>query len=175
MKFRNSILLLISMCVLCMFGLLMTNEIRKMHEDSVHASWSVDRYQTTQKSLNFDGLGLVPGGEVSYKLKLTPMASVYADLIMKFNEDATAQDSPLKNYAWVKILVDDELVIDELLADVFDTSFQYKKEGKKIVEDKPFYIEVIFYMPIDVEANEVKNAETKFDLLVTVENQDVDG
>ena len=43
MKFRKAIVLLISMCALCMFGLLLTSEIRKLHNDSVVTEQFLDQ------------------------------------------------------------------------------------------------------------------------------------
>jgi hypothetical protein len=152
-----------------MFGLLMTNEIRKMHEDSVHASWSVDQYKTTRKEFSFDGFMVVPGGKDSYTLRLTPVASVVADLIIDFNEDQSklTENELLRNHVTVQVKVDDKIVIEGLLAEVFANPY---KQKKSITEKKPFYIDITFSLPEDA-GNEFKNAHIYFDLVVTVENQ----
>ncbi len=172
MKFRKAIVLLISMCALCMFGLLLTSEIRKLHNDSVVTEIIIDgRVEHTE---NFRGFMVVPGGSDEYRIKCIPVAGVYADLIIDFEEDETKaeQNKILKNNARVQIQVDGEVVIDELLATLFESD-PYE-QVKRTYERKPFYIDVIFYLPENV-GNEVKNTTVDFDIVIVVEKQEIMG
>ncbi len=166
MKFRNSIILLISMCVLCMFGLFMTNEIRKRSTD-----WQliVDGVAVSQETMVFDGFMVVPGGSDEYTVRVTPVASVNADLIISFSEMENAENSPLKDYTKVAVSVKGKQVFDDkLLADLF-TSDDYK-QVIQIEEGEPFDIDIKFYLPEDV-GNEVKTKTVDFYVYLTIENQ----
>ena len=95
-------------------------------------------------------------------------------MIIDFEEDETKaeQNKILKNNARVQIQVDGEVVIDELLATLFESD-PYE-QVKRTYERKPFYIDVIFYLPENV-GNEVKNTTVDFDIVIVVEKQEIMG
>ena len=74
----------------------------------------------------------------------------------------------LKNFAYVKIISNGDVVCDKLLATVF--------EDQDVVlpvdfnEGKNTEITIVYYLPIDV-GNEAKNAEAAFELLLTASNE----
>lgn len=166
MKFRNSIILLISMCLLCMFGLFLTNEIRKRSTD-----WEMIVDGTTsQEQLLFNGFMVVPGGSDDYTLKVTPVASVYADLIIDFEEMENSVNTPLKDLARVSISIKGEQVVDKLFSELFEGD-PYKTVIK-VVERVPFTVDFRFYLPEDV-GNEAKNTSIDFYIDVTLEKQKI--
>ena len=165
MKFRKAILLLISMCALCMFGLLMTNEIRKRS-----TGWNliVDGVSVSQETMDFRGFMVIPGGSDEYTVRVTPVSSVYADLLIDFNEIENSINAPLKDYARVSISIKGEQVVDKLLSELFEGE-RYKKV-LKIVEGQPFDIDIRFYLPEDV-GNVVRNTTADFYVDIVLENQ----
>ena len=167
MKFRNSIILLISMCLMCMFGLFMTNELRKRD-----TKWEliVDGRSVASEQMEFSGFMVVPGGSDNYTLRVTPVSSVYADLILDFDEMDGSVNTPLKDYTRVAVSVSGEQVFDKLLSEVFEG--EDYKQVIKVVEGKSFDIDIKFYLPPEV-GNVVKNTTADFYLTVTFENQTI--
>ena len=169
MKSRKGIILIITMCLLCMLGLLMTNGFRKMHKDSVKAEIIVDNVIVSQEILEFKGFMVVPGGSDDYRVKLTPSASVVADMMIDFEEISSVENASgvkLKDCARVRISVDGEEVIDCLLAEAFDGEAYMQKI--KLKERKAVYLDVEFYLPIEI-GNEIKNTSVDFYLIVKLE------
>ncbi len=169
MKFRSAILLLISMCVMCMFGLLMTNEIRQRS-----TSWDlvVDETTVAKKTMDFNGFMVVPGGSDEYVVRVKPVASVSADLIIDFTEMENTINSPLKENARVKVAVRGKELFDELLVTLFEDD-EYKngyKEKLQVQEGQSFNIVITFYLGEEV-GNEVKNTTADFYVDITLENQ----
>ena len=117
------------------------------------------------QSVEFKHLGLVPGEECEYTVKLEKSDADEYDLNLDFVE---IEEKTLKNFARVKIIASGETVFDELLATAF--------ESEDIVlhvdfnEDKKTEIKLVYYLPIEV-GNEAKNAEAIFDLLITASNE----
>lgn len=175
MKFRKAIILLISMCLLCMYGLLLTSEFRKMHRDSVKAEIIVDNVIVSQEVLEFKGFMVVPGGSDDYRIKLTPVAGVIADFSINFTEVSSIENATgvkLKDRARVRISVEGEEIIDDLLANVFDSDAYEMK--LKLQERKAFFVDVEFYLPLEV-GNEIKNASVDFFITIVVEKQRIEG
>lgn len=117
------------------------------------------------QSVEFERLGLVPGEECEYTVKLKkPNADEY-DLSLSFVE---TEEKTLKNFARVKIIANGEVVSDELLATAFES------EGTVLhvdfIEDKNTEIKLVYYLPIEI-GNEAKNAEAIFDLVLTASNE----
>ena len=173
MKFRKAIILLISMCLLCMYGLLLTSEFRKMNKDSVKAELIVDNVVVSQEVLEFRGFMVVPGGSDDYRVKLTPSVGVVADFSIDFQEVSSIENATgvkLKDRARVKISVEGEEIVDDLLANVFDSE-AYKKV-LKLQERKAFYVDIVFYLPLEV-GNEIKNASVDFYVTIIVQKQKI--
>jgi hypothetical protein len=99
-----------------MFGLFMTSEIRKRNTD-----WEIIADGTvSQEQMVFNGFMVVPGGSDDYTLKVTPVASVYADLIIDFEEMENSVNTPLKDLARVSISIKGEQVVDKLFSELFE-------------------------------------------------------
>lgn len=117
------------------------------------------------EKIEFENLGLIPGEECEYVLSLKKGEKNSYDLNLKFTE---LEEKTLKQFARVKIIFKDEILHDELLADVF--------EGDDIVvhvdfeKEKKTELKIVYYLPIDV-GNEAKNAEAIFELLLTSKNK----
>ena len=69
--------------------------------------------------IEFDGLGLIPGESCEYEIKLKSEHSREYSLEFDFVEGASSMT--LKNFARVSIISDEEVVYDELLANVFES------------------------------------------------------
>lgn len=120
------------------------------------------------ESVQFEELAMIPGDSLEYIIKLKSNDINNGYFTLDFAEISEAEERSLKDFAYVKILIDDKVICDELLSERF--------KGKDIV--LPFDIankantelKVIYYMPIDV-GNEAKNAEAIFELRLTAENE----
>ena len=115
------------------------------------------------QTIPFEKLGLVPGDSVTYDLYLSTTDGPTKKVYLEFYE---VQDSPLKDFVRVRILVNDEEICDELLGDLmdsgkvdFDTDLSVGSECK---------VTIIYYMPEEV-GNEAANAEAWFDLSITAQ------
>ncbi len=118
------------------------------------------------ETIQFENLSLVPGESCEYVVKLKGDNAKKYDLSLDFVD--TDQEKTLKNFAYVKIIANEEVICDELLADAF--------ENEKIVlpvdfdEEKNTELKIVYYLPIEV-GNEAKNAEAFFELLLTASNE----
>ena len=77
------------------------------------------------------------------------------------------EEGTLKHYARVKILANDEVLHDELLATAFENDnivipIDFRK-------DKNTELKIVYYLPLEV-GNEAKNTEAVFELQLTASN-----
>ena len=121
--------------------------------------------EETAETIRFDGLALVPGDSREYKVELTGKRAVQYSLRIDFAETG---ESPLKNFAYVRILSGDEVLCDELLA----TAFEQEELVLPVDINKEINTELtfVYYLPLDV-GNEAKNAVADFDLLLTANKE----
>lgn len=126
---------------------------------------NVQLQEGTTETVEFENLGLIPGEECEYVLSLKKGEKNAYDLRLKFVE---LEEKTLKQFARVKIIFNEEVLHDELLADVFDgdelTVHVDFDSGKKTE------LKIVYYLPIEV-GNEAKNAEAIFELLLTTNNE----
>lgn len=106
--------------------------------------------------VNFQHIGLIPGESCEYKIKFKGREDVVLNL-----DFIEKEEKGLKNFAYVRIVSEDKIIFEELLADAF--------ESEEIVLPVSFYkdlnteLTIIYYLPAEV-GNEAKNAEADFDL-----------
>ena len=106
--------------------------------------------------VSFRHIGLIPGESCEYKIKFKGKE----DVILEF-DFIEKEEKSLKNFAYVRIVSEDNVIFEELLADAF--------ENEEIVVPISFYkklnteLTIIYYRPDEV-GNEAKNAEADFDL-----------
>lgn len=147
--------------VLLMTWMLTTEEERNVIQLNVSDMSESGKTQ----SIEFENLGLVPGEQCEYTLKLKSDNAEKYDLKLDFVE---TEEKTLKKYARVKILANGETVSDDLLADAFE------KEALVLpvdfTENKNTEISIVYYLPIEI-GNEAKNAEAVFDLHITATNE----
>lgn len=117
------------------------------------------------QSIEFEGLGLIPGGECEYTIKLEDSGSDKYDLTLNFVE---TEEKTLKNFARAKIIANCEVVCDELLATIFEKEDIILPVDFK--ENINTELRIVYYLPIEV-GNEAKNAEATFELLLTASNE----
>lgn len=115
--------------------------------------------------VEFENLALTPGGSSEYNIELKQSGADNYMLTLDFIETA---ESPLKEFAYVRIVSDDQVVCDKLLANAFeDESIVLPVDFRK---DQNTKLTVIYYLPIDV-GNEAKKAEAFFKLQLTAGNE----
>lgn len=118
------------------------------------------------RSVCFKNLCLLPGEESKFTLILSSEYAQEYRLRISFSDlDPTLQ---LKDYAYIRMEKDGEVICDELLAEVFT------REGYELAVDftdgAKNEIKIIYYMPENV-GNEAQNAEAKFNLIVTATDE----
>ena len=115
--------------------------------------------------IEFSDLALIPGGQSEYKIVLKSHNAKEYELRLDFVE---LEEDVLKNFARVKIMSDDGLICDELLATVFT------EEPRVIPVDfntrTNTELTIVYYLPLDV-GNEAKKAEAVFELRLTASNE----
>lgn len=112
--------------------------------------------------IEFEGLKMVPGDSVEYRLAFTGRQAGAYDTQLDFT-DADA-DGRLKNFVRVKILSADEEIYDELMADAIEGEpLRLRVDFKN---DKNTELMLIYYMPLEV-GNEAKLATSDFRLNIT--------
>lgn len=113
--------------------------------------------------VEFEKLGLVPGQSIEYTLYLSSSSGPTKTVHFDFYETA---DSPLKDYVYVKMLFDGEVICDALLSDVMtDNSISFEAD---LSSGDQYEVTVIYYMPEEV-GNEAEGAEAWFDLYITAQ------
>ncbi len=115
--------------------------------------------------VSFENLCLIPGQACDYTVILESDDADECNLTIEFEEMG---DGTLKNFAYVRIEANGEVLYDKLLATVFD--------GEKISlmidfpQKQNTELTVTYYLPIEV-GNDAKNAEVVFQMLLTMSNQ----
>lgn len=129
------------------------------------AAIEVELYGGKTETVDFEALRLVPGEQCEYDVKLKNENDEKYDLSLEFAE---IEENTLKNFAYVRIIANGEVVCDELLATVF--------EDKNIVLPVDFAegtnteLKFVYYLPFEV-GNEAKNTEALFKLILTARNE----
>ena len=121
------------------------------------------------ETIEFKGLGLIPGESCEYTIELKGDQSLKYDLSFDFAEAESEDEMTLKLYAYVRISSGDEVLYDDLLVNAYENdSIAFPVDFR---EDLNTELTVTFYLPIEV-GNEAKNAEAIFDLLLTASNEE---
>ena len=116
-------------------------------------------------SLKFENLTLLPGESCEYELELSHRVKADYDITLSFSD----QDSELtlKSFVYAKVTAGDEVICDTLLSELFDgEALTFSRELSK---DKAETVKILYYMPSEV-GNEAKNAEAKFNLVISADN-----
>lgn len=126
---------------------------------------SVDVESDEPQLVKFERMGLVPGESCEYTIRFKGEEDL--NLILDFVE--SEEEQSLKYFAFVKIIADDTVIIDELLADAFE--HEEIELSVNFNEKRNTEISIIYYLPIEV-GNEAKNAEADFDLVIRADQAD---
>ena len=118
------------------------------------------------ETVEFENLSLVPGESCEYLLELKGINASEYDLKLNFVD--TDEEATLKYYARVKIALGEEIVCDELLADVLESDDIVLVVD--LAKQKSTELKIVYYLPIEV-GNEAKNAEAVFELQLTASNE----
>lgn len=118
------------------------------------------------KAVSFEELCLRPGESCEYTITLDSEYSEKIRISLRFEDNAPALT--LKNYVYVRVEKDGEVLCDELLAQMFErtevslsANFSSRKKNK---------LKIVYYMPEEI-SNEAQNAEADFKLLFTATNE----
>lgn len=126
----------------------------------------IDLSEGKTETVKFESLSLVPGESCEYNMELNgDYAEIYDVSLVFVDKD---KDMTLKHYARVKIMLGEEVVCDELLADVFENDDIVLDVD--LTEKKSTELKIVYYLPIEI-GNEAKNAEAVFELQLTASNE----
>ena len=117
--------------------------------------------------IEFEGLKMVPGDSVEYKLAFKGRDAKEYNVNLNFAD--VDPDGTLKNFIRVKILSGETELYDELLADAMDGKTLGLKVNFKKAENTE--LKLVYYMPLEV-GNEAKLATSDFrlNIISTIEN-----
>lgn len=160
-KLLRSVLIISSAIIL--IGVALTTWILATEEERNNIEVVLSNGKT--QCIEFSDLALIPGGQSEYKIVLKSNNAKEYELRLDFVE---LEEDVLKNFARVKIMSDDGLICDELLATVFT------EEPRVIPVDfntrTNTELTIVYYLPLDV-GNEAKKAEAVFELRLTASNE----
>ena len=111
--------------------------------------------------VSFEHLNLVPGDEVAYTLLVSSIEGPTYAVDFEFRE---ISDSPLKDYVYVRMLIGEEELCDELLADLMDNGAISR--NLVISKGEECAVTIIYYMPEEI-GNEAEGADAYFELYIT--------
>lgn len=164
---RNRLMriLLIIISVLILIGVV----LMRCTPNSLNADGSViDVLLSDGKTqiIAFENLSMVPGEVCEYIVRLQHSEAEQCSVSLDFREKDGEQ--ALKYFVRVQIISGEEMICDELLADVF-------QKGKLVlpvdfVANTNTELKILYVMPIEV-GNEAKNAETVFELRIRASNE----
>lgn len=116
-------------------------------------------------ALEFDDLALLPGEESNYTLAVKSGKSQKYRLDLDFCE--TEQAQTLKNYAYVRIQMGEDILCDKLLAELLDG--EALSFGVDFTDADRNEVQITYYLPRET-GNEVQGAEAFFELRIAVTN-----
>lgn len=112
--------------------------------------------------IEFEGLKMVPGDSVEYKLAFKGRDAKEYNVNLDFTD--VDPDGTLKNFVRIKILSGETEIYDELLADAMNGKTLDLKVNFKKAENTE--LKLVYYMPLEV-GNEAKLATSDFRLNIT--------
>lgn len=117
-----------------------------------------------QQSVTFENITMIPGESCTYTLRLSSKYAEQYTLSLDFVE---LEEKTLKEFAYVRIELEDQILYDCLLKDAFeDDTISLPVD---LSQERNTQIVVVYYLPIEV-GNEAQNAEAIFELLITASN-----
>lgn len=125
----------------------------------------VDVEDNGEKIVAFERLNIIPGDVEEYTIKLKSEVSCTYEINFGFQE---LENKGLKDHVYIKIQMDDEVLCDKLLKDVFeDEAITFECTMKR---KKRYDIKVTYYM-LETVGNEAKNMESTFNLVISATNK----
>ena len=157
-------IVIVTMSVLLLTGASLATWMLATEDDRSNIKITLSEGKT--ETVHFENLSLVPGESCEYLVSLKGDTAKQYDLTLDFVD--SDKEMTLKDYARVKIIFDDDVVCDELLAKIFDVEDIVLSID--LTEEKNTELKIVYYLPIEV-GNEAKNAEAAFELLLTASNE----
>ena len=125
--------------------------------------------ESGMSSVEFRAINIAPGDTREYLVKLTSELEGPCTLSLDFQELSLEEPAaPLKEYVYVTVKVNETILCDGLLKDIYDLpaiQMDCTLDGKE-----PFVFEITYHMPESV-GNEAQNAKASFDLALTASNE----
>lgn len=115
--------------------------------------------------IGFEKLALIPGESCAYTIRLTGDVAEQYELHLEFKE---TQDKTLKNFAYIRIESNGQVLCDQLMATVF--AGEGIDLSVDLTQTKQQELIITYYLPLEV-GNEAKNAEAVFELRLTASNE----
>lgn len=163
-KFTFICTLLISLSVLILIGIgLMTYFL--LNPTKGDAMIRLDLQDDVRKIVHFTDLSLVPGESSEYNLYLS---SQYEDDYLISLQFSETEDRMLKEYAFVRVECEGEVLCDKRLSEVLDS--EPLTCTRKLSEDSECKVKVTYYLPADV-GNEAESTSTDFSLMILATNE----
>lgn len=160
--------LIVAGVLLIAAGLLLVTWILDTEDERNTIEIRLSGNRTSTEEIVFDNLALVPGEVCEYDVILKGDRTLKGDTYKLSMDFVEIKEGRLKDYARIKILSNDIIVHDELLATVLegeDIEFSIDFNGERSKS-----LKILFYLPAEV-GNEAKKAEALFKLVLTACNE----
>ena len=161
---KTTRILMIITSIMIIMGIFLMYQTMQASEDPNVTTVNIKNGST--ETLEFTDLSLIPGSSSQYDIKLkgngmTQTCEVVLDFVKKGGKG-------LEDVAYVKILFEDEVLYEELLATAFETEgITFSVDFSK---NKNTDLQIIYYLP-ETAGNEIKNAEAVFELQISASNE----
>ena len=147
------------LCLLCLVAVGITAYMILTDRGDFFFSIEVDGQEDM---LEFESVGLIPGGEASYTVELEGKLDFASTLNLRFVAD---EDQPLADFVYAKVYIDGNLQCDELLSALLQRS-------KTVIycplsRGETREVKITYYMPIDV-GDDAKRTEASFLLYISM-------
>jgi hypothetical protein len=157
---------LTALCVLILLGLgLSAYFVASSDRNDVVC---VELGEGEKEVIAFDSLSLLPGEEEAYKISLRTSVVGVGTVSLDFAEEGS-EEGRLKDYLYVRLIVDGETLCDDLLSNVL--SRDAIAVECELSEETPFDFLVVYYLPVET-GNEVQGATAAFTLSVWASNKE---
>ena len=127
---------------------------------------NVDIGRTGASAVDFSALQMKPGDSKEYVLSIGSELPGDCTMTIDFAE---TDDGKLKDFVYVVVEANGEVLCDKLLRDLFEAEEPIEFECK-IKKYERYDVKVKYYMPLEVD-NSAKNTHSDFMIKITVSNE----
>lgn len=151
-------------CVLLIVGAVLTGYMLLNLDSRNIIDVELDEYGSA--ILDFSSEGIKPGDTIEYVMAVESDLPGTCMLTLDFEE---TERGILKNYLYIKVTVEGEVIADCLLADLVDGE-EPLSVPCKVRKTDDLEIKVEYFLPLET-GNEVKNASVNYLLHITLSNE----